>query len=157
MTTKIILFLTVVLYSIIASQSFMYILALKHVQLSLNAESYIEFRKLINDSMQANFKYVVYGVLLTNLLLVISTGKNPSSLLFITALVAFVCLVIDTLITVKGNMPINTVINTWSSESYPADWNEYRLRWLTLFKYRQVANLTGFTSLLIGTVFGGKG
>jgi len=156
MITKIILFLTVVLYSVIASQSLMYILALKNVQLSLRAEAYIEFRKLINSSMKANFKYVVYGALLTNLLLVIFTGKNPSSLLFITTLVAFACLVIDTLITVKGNMPINTVINTWSSDSYPTNWNEYRLRWLTLFKYRQIVNLTGFTSLLIGTVFSGK-
>jgi hypothetical protein len=156
MTNKIILLVTLLAYSIIVSQSFMYILALKDVQLSLEANPYIELRKLIDTSMRGNFKYVIYVALLANLLLVISTAKNPGSLLFITAAIAFAALIADTLLTVKGNLPINDIINTWSADNYPANWATYRTRWLNIFQYRQVINIIGFVSLLIGAVLGRK-
>ena len=156
MTTKIILFITLLAYGIIVSQSFMYILSLKHVQLNLESNPYTEIRKLIDTSMRANFKYVIYAALLANLMLVISTVKTPGSLLFITATIAFVALITDTLITVKGNLPINDIINNWTSDNIPANWADYRTKWFTTFQYRQIANITGFVSLLIGAVFGTK-
>jgi len=156
MQTRILLLLTLLSYSIIVGQSYMYIIALKNVQNSMQANSYIELRKLLDAGFMANFKWVVYAALLTNLLLVISTITNPGSLLFITAAIAFVALIIDTLLTVKGNLPINSLINGWSADNYPADWTTYRTKWLNIFRYRQVANIAGFISLIIGAVFGMK-
>lgn len=156
MITKILLLITLLFYSFIVSQSFMYILALRDVSLNLDVSSYIAFRKLVDASMTANFKYVIYGTLLVNLMLVIFTAKSPSGLLFITASVAFVALAIDVILTVKGNLPINVQINAWTTDNYPANWTEYRDNWLAFFRYRQIANITGFTSLLIGSVFGAK-
>jgi hypothetical protein len=155
MIVNIIFLVTLLAYSIIASQSFMYILALKEVQLKLGAASYTELRKLIDNSMRKNFKYVVYAALLFNLaLVVIATIKCPGSLLFITAAIAFVALVADILLTLKGNLPINDIINTWSPGNYPANWADYRKNWFHIFLYRQIANITGFLSLLIAAVFG---
>lgn len=54
MATKIVFFITILAYSIIASQTFMYILSLKQLQLGLNAESYLEIRKLTDTLMRAN-------------------------------------------------------------------------------------------------------
>ncbi len=156
MATKIILLLTLLAYSILVSQSFMYILALKQVQFNLEANAYLELRKLIDIAMRSNLKYVIYVALLGNLLLVISTIKNPGSLLFITAVIAFIALVADVLLTLKGNLPINDVINTWSPGNYPANWTEYRARWFHVFQYRQIASIIGFVSLLVGAVFGIK-
>jgi len=154
MVINIILLITLLTYSIIVSQSFMYILSLKNVQLNLEVNSYIETRKLIDTSMRKNFTYVVYAALLINLTLVVVTIKSPGSLLFISAVIAFLALIVDTLITVKGNLPINDIINTWSSGNYPSNWADYRVKWLCIFQYRQVANITGFVSLLIGAVWG---
>ena len=92
----------------------------------------------------------------SNLMLVISTIKNPGSLVFITATIAFVALVADTLLTVKGNLPINDIINNWTADNIPANWADYRTKWFNIFQYRQIANITGFVSLLIGAVFGTK-
>ncbi len=156
MTTKIILAFTLLAYSIIVSQSFMYILALKDVQFKLDANAYTELRKLVDSSMRTNFKYVIYAALLTNLALVIATMKNPGNLLFITAGIALIALIADTLLTVKGNLPVNDIINTWTADSYPANWAEYRTKWFSVFQYRQIANITGFVSLIIGAVFGTK-
>lgn len=156
MTSKIIFFLTLLTYSIIVSQSFMYILALKDVQLNLQAGPYTEVRKLIDTSMRSNFKYVIYAALLFSLLLVILNIKNPGSLVFIATSIAFVALVADTLLTVKGNLPINDIINSWTADNIPANWADYRAKWFRIFQYRQVANITGFVSLLVAAVFGSK-
>lgn len=156
MTTKIIYIITLLAYAMIASQAFMYILSLKQVQLNLNASSYTEIRKLIDISMRASFKYVIYAALLANVLLVITTLKTPTSLVFITVTIALVALAAEILLTLKGNLPINDVINTWSADTIPANWADIRDKWFTIFQYRQIASITGFVSLLIGGVFGTK-
>lgn len=156
MTTKILLLITILAYSFIVSQSFMYILSLKHVQLSLDVNTYTELRKLIDTSMRSNFKFAVYATLLSSLALVIYTINAPTSLLFITSVIAFVAIVVDTLLTVKGSLPINDVINSWSADSYPANWTEFRTKWFSIFQYRQIANIAGFVSLLVGALFGTK-
>lgn len=156
MTYKIILLIALLAYSIVASQSFMYILTLKFSQMNLEATSYIELRKLVDTSMRARFTGVVYTALLSTLTLVIWNFRTPGSLVFITSLVAFVALVIDVILTLKGSLPINDVINSWSPDQYPTNWSEYRERWFNVFFYRQLANLTGFLSLLTGLVFGSR-
>jgi hypothetical protein len=156
MTTKIFFTITLLAYAMIASQAFMYILSLKQVQLNLGANSYTEIRKLIDISMRASFKYVIYAALLANFLLVLATVKTPTSLVFITATIAFVALVAEILLTLKGNLPINDVINTWTADSIPANWTSFRDKWFTIFQYRQIASITGFVSLVIGAVFGTK-
>lgn len=145
--------ITIISYSIIVSQSFMYLLALKYTQINLDAPAYITVRHLIDTAMNRNFRYVVYVTLLLNLVLVILSATAPSGLSFISATVAFICLVADTLITVKGNLPINAVINKWTADNYPQNWKEYRAAWLRYFRYRQIVNIAGFLSLLAGAVF----
>lgn len=154
MLNKTFLLITVLSYSIIVSQSFMYILALKQVQLTMDVNPYTELRKLIDGSMNKTFRYVIYFALLSNLVLLLITIKNPGNLLFITTAIAFVALIVDTLIAVKGNIPINEAINAWTTDKYPANWTEFRSKWLQYFHYRQIANITGFISLLVGATFG---
>ena len=156
MTTRIILSITLLTYAMIASQAFMYILSLKRVQLNLCANAYTEIRKLTDISMRASFKYVIYAALLANVSLVIATIKTPDSLVFITVTIALLALVAEILLTLKGSLPINDVINTWSADNVPANWTSFRDKWFTIFQYRQIASITGFVSLLIGGVFGTK-
>lgn len=154
MAAKIILLFTVLAYSMVVSQSFMYILALKNVQNNLDANAYTQLRKLIDASMRSYFKYVIYATLLGNLLLVISTVKNPGNVLFMAAAVALVALIADILLTLKGNLPINDIINTWSEGNIPDNWTDYRAKWFAVFQYRQIASIIGFVCLMIGVVFG---
>ena len=153
MFTAVILLLTIIAYSMIVSQSFMYLLALKYTQINLDAPAYITMRHLIDTAMNKTFRYVIYASLLLNLLLVISSATNPSSLSFLTAAIAFICLLADIIITVKGNLPINAAINKWTADNYPQNWNDYRIKWLRYFRYRQIVNLAGFVSLIAGAVF----
>lgn len=153
MLVQITLVITLILYAVIASQAFMYMLALKSVQLNLDAAAYITLRKLIDASMMASIKYVMYGALASNILLVVLLIGSPDSLIVSAAIFSCIMLVADMLIAVKGNLPINALINSWSTDQYPSNWFEYRNRWLKFFRYRQLVIITGFVVLVIGTVF----
>jgi len=153
METRIVLFTTLLAYSFVVSQSFSYIIALHNSQKNLDAKSYIKVRKLLDKNFRAKFKYVFYSTLISNILLCILTIQEPTSLLFFGSLIALIGFIADTGFMLRGNMPINNYINTWSPDNYPDDWEIHRAKWLSIFTKRQAANIIGFTSLLFATVF----
>lgn len=156
MTTKIIFIITILAYALITSQAFMYILSLKQVQLSLDADAYTTIRKLTDAGMRVSFKYVIYAALLANVLLVIVTAKAPAGIAFICSAIALLALIAEIVLTLKGNLPVNDVINTWSAGHVPANWETVRGKWFSIFQYRQIVSITGFISLLIGAIFSSK-
>jgi hypothetical protein len=116
--------------------------------------TYIESRQLLDRNLQSNLKIVYYLTLASSVLLVAFCVVNPSGLLFICAMIALVSLVADIALTLKGNVPLNKVINTWTTSSYPSNWQEYRSKWLSIYSLRQAVNIIGFVSLLTGLIFG---
>lgn len=153
MIIKIVLFLTILLYSIIVSQSFSYIISLRNVQINMSAGEYISFRQLTDKNFQQKFRYILYAALLFNGLLVAICAIQFSALLFTSSLTAFIALIADTAIAVKKNLPVNKIINAWTAEKYPGNWAEYRRVWLFAFSQRQCLNIAGFSSLMAGAVF----
>lgn len=147
------LFITLIAYSFVVSQSFSYIIALHNTQKNLDARGYIVLRKLLDKNFRAKFKYVFYLTLISNTILCVLTVEASTSLLFFGSLIAWIGFVADAVFMIKGNLPINGYINTWSPDNYPADWELHRAKWLRVFTKRQVANIIGFTSLLFATVF----
>ena len=146
-------FICLLFYSVIAAQSISYIISLKDVQVNMTVQEYIPFRRSTDKNFRAKFAFFVYGALISNLALVILTIVYVEAMLLIFSAISFLALMIDTYITMKGNMPINDAINTWTIDNYPGDWETQRKKWLQYFSYRQMANLTGFMCLLIGIVF----
>lgn len=153
METKIIILLNLLAYSFIVSQSFSYIISLTDVQRKLSALSYIEFRHLTDKNFRAKFKWVFYAELMLGPAVIIVTVRDPAGLLFITAVIAYIAFWLDAVLMLKGNMPINNSINTWTPEQYPSDWEQYRDKWLSVFQKRQILNSIGFLSLLTGVIF----
>ena len=154
MIIKLLFFFNLFVYAVIVSQSFMYIIALRNVKERLEAAFYIELRKLLDENFMAKFKWPMYAGLLLSLALLIFTAQQSIGFLFFSSLLAFLGLLADAVITTKGNLPLNTFIRSWSADQHPADWRMYRSKWLLYFSWRQVANITGFVSLLAGAVFG---
>lgn len=154
MEINIVIFINLLLYTVIVSQPFSYIIALSNVQKNLQPHSYIELRKLLDKNFRKKNSVVVYGVLASSTLLTILCSVQPDCLLFITSSIAWVLLISDLIFTFRGNMPINNIINTWTTGHYPDDWFVYRTKWLAIFQKRQIVTITGFMSLLTGAVFG---
>jgi hypothetical protein len=154
MEINVIIFINLLLYAMLVSQSFSYIIALSNVQRNLEAPTYIEVRKLLDKNFRKKYSLVVYLVLVSSTLLTVLCSVQPDCMLFVTSFIAWLLLIVDVLLTLKGNMPINKIINTWTEDNYPADWSTYRTKWLTVFQKRQIATILGFLSLLLGVVFG---
>lgn len=153
MATKIILFISLITYSVIVSQSFMYMLALKNTQLALNGSSYTEVRQLIDANMRNVLTWFIYAALLSNLLLLIVSFKSSSWLFVLAVGIALLALIADIILTLKGNLPINDIINSWSPQHFPENWQDIRQQWFQIYQYRQVITITGFLGLLAGAIF----
>ena len=154
MEINILLFLTVLSYSFLVSQSFMYMIALRNVQMNLSAPHYIQMRKLLDKNFRKKYSLIVYTALASATCTMILCSTAPQSILFISICLAWLMLVTDVLITIKGNMPINNIINSWSEADYPSDWEKYRSKWLFYFSQRQIVVTTGYTALIFALVFG---
>ena len=153
MEIKILLLVTILLYSIIASQSFSYMISLSDVQKNMTLAEYISFRKCTDKNYRAKFGKLMYGALIANMLLLIVCIFTASFGLAIAAGIAFILLSADSFIAVKYNVPINAMVNEWTTDGYPVNWTQYRQQWLQAFCKRQVINLSGFTILVSGAIF----
>lgn len=154
MEIKISLFITLILYAMVAAQSFFYILAMSRTAKSMQPVTYIESRQLLDKNLQVSLKVTYYLALIASITLTSFCVINPSGILFICSMVSLVLLIVDIVLSLKGNVPVNREVNSWTSTNYPANWQEYRAKWFSIYTIRQAANITGFISLLGGLVFG---
>lgn len=153
MTTKILRLLQLVVYLIITSQLLFYLLILSDSLKQVSLPNFIELRKTVDMLMENRFRVIYYtGIILTLAVLILST-KKPGSIFFVTSCIALVCLIIDVSIAMKGNIPINKLINAYLPGDTSQDWSALRLQWLQLMNIRGVFIVTGFVSQLVGLVW----
>lgn len=153
MAFKIIYLIHLLLYSMLVSQSFSYIIFLGDVQRQMSAQAYISFRQRTDFNFKRNFKSLTYALLGSNFLIacwMLGVGEYK---FFIAALLSLLCLAADVLISLKRNLPINAIINSWTIDHYPEDWQYYRRRWFKFFGWRQLFNITGFFIMLYSIIF----
>lgn len=144
---------SVVAYSIVVSQPLAYIVFMSSAQRALSAPAYIELRQCINPVMSRRVPVIYLSALATVLLLIVLSLRIGNWNVLVTATVALLCLVVDVILMIRENVPINGIVDRWSTTDYPEDWEDYRRKWFGVFGYRQVVLLVGFLSLLVGAVF----
>ncbi|HET6994193.1 MAG TPA: hypothetical protein VFI06_04375, partial [Chitinophagaceae bacterium] len=99
-------------------------------------------------------RLVYYLALIASIALTSFCVINPSGVLFICSVISLLLLITDIALSLKGNVPLNKAINSWTASDYPSNWKEYRSKWFCVYNIRQAANITGFISLLAGLIFG---
>ncbi len=154
MGIKITLFITLMIYALVISQSLFYFLAMTRTMKKMQAPTYIETRNLLTRALAVPLQCVYYIAMAATVLLAAFCVVNPTGVLFISSLIALAALLADALLAVKGNIPLNEMISNWTTAEYPSNWKKYQLKWFRLYHIRQVINLTGFVSLVAGWVFG---
>lgn len=153
MATKILRLLQLVAYLVITSQLLFYLMILSDSMKQISLVNFIEVRKVVDALMEHRFRIVYYtGVILT-LAVVILSAKKPDSIFFVTSSIALVCLIIDVSIAMKGNIPINKLINSYLPGDTSQDWSALRLHWLQLVNIRAIFIVTGFASQLFGLIW----
>jgi hypothetical protein len=141
-------------YSLVASQPLAYLVFLTKAQRALSPPAYIELRQRINPVMTKRLPLIYLGTLVALVSLIwLSWPRESEGIVLVTSIVALVCLVVDVGLATRENVPINGVIDRWSPDDYPDDWETVRARWFAMFAYRQVTLVAGFLSLLAGAAF----
>jgi hypothetical protein len=148
-----VMFVNLVAYPVVVAQALAHLMSLSNAQRALSAPAYIELRHRINAVMTRRVPVVYSIALATSLLFVAVAFSSHDRSVLVTAIVALLCLGADVALMLRENVPINGVMDRWSTSSYPADWQELRAKWLMLYAYRQALMIAGFLSLLIGAVF----
>jgi hypothetical protein len=141
-------------YSIVASQPLAYLVFMTRAQRALSAPAYLELRQRINPVMNRRIPAIYATALMAVLLLLVLSLRGGSWTGAVATAVALVCLVVDVVLMLRESAPINGVMDRWSTTAYPEDWADYRETWLAVFARRQVALVVGFSSLLVGAVYG---
>ena len=150
--TRFAILTSIITYAVVVSQPLMYLVALTSAQRALSAAAYIELRQRINAVMTKRLGVIYLTTLVALLVLLVASWRISNWYLLVSTTVALLCLIVDVRFMLRENVPINGVIDQWTTTSYPEDWESYRARWFAIFRYRQVVLLLGFFSLLVGAV-----
>ena len=121
MLTNLVLFITLVFFSLTVSQPLFYWMALRNTSRNLSASAYIEMRNQIDTQMRRRGPVAYYGTLIFSLILAIIAFTGDDPVLRIASFTALLGLVTDIALMMKGNVPINKTIQVWTPELYPSD------------------------------------
>lgn len=147
-------FLALVLYALVVSQPFFYLFALGDASTALSATAYIELRHQINRAIAPRLIRLYLATLVVTVALAAVSFANGAGSLAGGATIAALCLVGDAVLAVKRNVPINAVMDSWTTTHYPDDWASHRARWNEAFAIRQIVLSAGFLALVFGLVAG---
>lgn len=153
MMLKSLIFINLLGFAFITGQALFYLLAMYGAQKNLRAAAYVELRNLLDTRLNVRLRIVYYTVLVSSPLLCVLTPCKTDSLLFMTSAIACIALWVDVFVMMKGNLPLNKRIQSWTPDNYPDNWQECRAEWLRYYRLRQIAAITAFLSLLAGVVF----
>lgn len=153
MTTKIIRILQLSVYLIITSQLLFYLVILSDALKQVSLDNFMELRKIVDGLMTTRFRVIYYAALILTLTVVILSIKNPTSVIFVTSCVALVCLIIDVTLAMRGNVPINSIVNAYSPGDMTHNWAGLRLQWLKLINIRGSFVVLGIVSQLAGLIW----
>jgi hypothetical protein len=111
---------------------------------NFSVQTYIEQQQGVINAL--NVLMPVLGLLTIILTITAAMFQKKNKTIFITLLIAAVFMITSGLVTRFGNQPINSIVMTWSTESFPDNWRELRDRW---WNFHMIRTLTAFISFCL--------
>ncbi len=149
MTIKITELIQTLLFCIIAGQAFFYLIGGAAGLKNVSAGAFIEQRKAI-DLVIAPWLKIIYPLsIVVSVAVLMLLGQPIGSSSFVLSLVALVLILADMVIAIRGDVPINREIQSWSVAAHPAHWADLRDQWFAYMRWRQLCSITGLLCLLL--------
>lgn len=146
-------FTQILLFCIIAGQAFFYFIGGTAALKNVSAIAFIEQRKAIDAEIAPYLKVIYPLTIVMSVAMLVLLRQQIDSALFILSAVACLLIVIDMVIAIKGNIPLNQRISTWPLDAYPGNWHVVRDQWLNYMYYRQFCGIAGLFCLLVGMIW----
>ena len=139
-------------FLVIVSQGIFYLFSLSKALSGITINSYAEIRNSTDQVIEWRLKFVYPAALVIGIVATLFLLKTPQSLIFITTAIALLCLLVDLVIAIKFNMPINDQFHNYTAGVQEINWELLRRRWLYFLEIRGVVQVFGFLSLLVGFI-----
>ena len=123
--------------------------ALKETPLS----NFLIHRQAVDRIIARRYRIIYYTCLIASLLMVIVSLFQSDFTLIVTSSIALLCLIVDLVITLRINVPLNTMIHTYVVGDDLEKWEPVRAKWIRYFRYRGVISTIGIICVLIGLVY----
>lgn len=133
-------FINIIVVALLAGVSFGIWIGFNPMDLS--SSTYVEQQQNMLHSLRI---LLVSLVIIATIITIISAflqRKNKS--IFISLLIAAIFLIACILITRFGNKPIDDMVLTWTSDSLPSNWAEFRDKWWSFHIMRTIAELAAY-------------
>lgn len=133
----------------IVSQGIFYLFALNKALASISIDAYAEIRNATDQVIEWRLKLVYPAALLIGVVTTLLQLKNSGIFVLVTTAIALLCVIVDLVLAVKFNVPINLQFHKYSATLQEVDWVAMRQTWLQTMEYRGLVQVLGFISLLL--------
>lgn len=152
-TMKILAYLNVLLYALIAGQGFYMLLGGSQALKQLSVGAFIEQRQSVDKAIARNLtiSYLFTLAYSASYILLLVWYEMPL-LQIAVALLAFLLLLADLFIATRGNLPLNKEINTWQVHAHPMDWVAQRDLWISYMTWRNWLSIFALVVFLFNLI-----
>jgi len=137
MATQILRFINIVIAALLAGTSFGIWIGFNPLHLSQS--TYLEQQQNMILSLKTLMVSLV--VIATSLTAVSAFFQRKNKAVFISLIMASICFIVCILVTKFGNVPIDNFVMTWTAQTMPANWTEFRDKWWEFHIIRTIAEL----------------
>lgn len=141
--------LYLLLYLLIASQGMFYLIGINKALHNISISAFIEQRKSIDAAIGDPLRFLYFSSIGIAILILVFTVRNAGSIIFITVLLSFACILGDMTLAVKKSIPLNVIMNNYPANNYK-DMQALRTEWLSYISIRGAIATTGLFILLSG-------
>ncbi|WP_238428446.1 DUF1772 domain-containing protein [Frankia nepalensis] len=136
-----------VLAGLVAGTMTVGLVAIRPAMHSLPVASYITVKQAFDISYPKFMKPLQIAALVASLALTVTSGLMGDPPAATLAGLAFLSLLVNVIVTVRGDLPINIAMASWRPEQPPADWELQRSRWDRFNAIRTAAAVVGLILL----------
>ncbi|QHT71794.1 hypothetical protein GXP67_36595 [Rhodocytophaga rosea] len=126
-----------------------YLIGINKALHNISIASFIEQRKSIDAVIGDPLRFLYFSSIGIAVLLLVFTFRNPRSVVFITVLLSFACILGDMTLAITKSIPLNEIINNYPANNY-MDMQTLRSEWLSYISLRGAIAITGLLILLSG-------
>lgn len=115
---------------------------------SLDGATYLAVKRAADVTFPTIARPLMLGSLLATGILVVVALISGDALVTALAVVTLLSLVATLAAILRGDLPINRIMSSWTSTTMPADWEMVRARWEGFFRIRMLANTVALAALV---------
>ncbi|MCK9920541.1 DUF1772 domain-containing protein [Frankia sp. AgPm24] len=141
--------ISLVLTGLVAGTMTIGLVAVRPAMHTLPATTYVTVKQAFDVSYPKFMKPLQITSLFSTVALAVAAAVAGPTTSAILAAIAAVAVFTNIIVTVRGDLPINNAMATWTPDAPPSDWQSHRARWDFFNSIRTIAALTALVLLAL--------